>query len=290
MLLAGLRDTRAILRRHRCSVGAFPKTGKLPVFLSLYFSAAIIPEERTAVEVSWATANVRIRTVNRKAQFLTGMFVPIKRGDDVDHLSILRAAQKNAAHTRECPSTLFASPMLYIRYETNVPGPSGVGKTHIALALGLAACQKGRGVRFATASYLVHELIVARDEKRQLRLQAQFARVTLLIIDELGYVPLSQTGSELLFDVFSQRYENVVLIVVAKLLAPYRRSAQAGPPGDFEHRHSLRRIHVSTAEENWSNVRRKTGPLCVMQVAALAVVPVVHRRDPRGLRSVRFTR
>ena len=180
--------------------------------------------------------------------------------------------------------------MLYIRYETNVPGPSGVGKTHIALALGLAACQKGRGVRFATASYLVHELIVARDEKRQLRLQAQFARVTLLIIDELGYVPLSQTGSELLFDVFSQRYENVVLIVVAKLLAPYRRSAQAGPPGDFEHRHSLRRIHVSTAEENWSNVRRKTGPLCVMQVAALAVVPVVHRRDPRGLRSVRFTR
>ncbi len=48
--------------------------------------------------------------------------------------------------------------------------------------------------------------------------------------------------------------------------------------------------HLSTAEENWSNVRRKTGPLCVMQVAALAVVPVVHRRDPRGLRSVRFTR
>ena len=47
---------------------------------------------------------------------------------------------------------------------------------------------------------------------------------------------------------------------------------------------------VSTAEENWSNGRRKTGPLCVMQVAALAVVPVVHRRDPRGLRSVRFTR
>ena len=77
--------------------------------------------------------------------------------------------------------------MLYIRYETNVPGPSGVGKTHIALALGLAACQKGLGVRFATASYLVHELIVARDEKRLLRLQAQFARVTLLIIDELGY-------------------------------------------------------------------------------------------------------
>ena len=70
--------------------------------------------------------------------------------------------------------------------------------------------------------------------------------VTLLIIDELGYVPLSQTGSEHLFDVFSQRYENVVLIVVAKLLAPYRRSAQAGPPGDSEHRHPLRRIQIQS--------------------------------------------
>ena len=78
-------------------------------------------------------------------------------------------------------------------------GPSGVGKTHIALALGLAACQKGLGVRFTTASQLVHEMIEARDEKRLLRLQDQLARVNLLIVDELGYVPLLQSGSELLF-------------------------------------------------------------------------------------------
>ena len=91
-------------------------------------------------------------------------------------------------------------------------GPSGVGKTHIALALGLAA-----GVRFATASQLVHELIEARDEKRLLRLQAQLAKVSLLIVDELGYVPLSQTGSDLLFDVFSRRYENGATIVTSNL-------------------------------------------------------------------------
>ena len=96
-------------------------------------------------------------------------------------------------------------------------GPSGVGKTHAALALGLAACQKGLGVRFATASHLVLELIEARDEKRLLRLQAQLARVDLLIVDELGYVPLSQTGSELLFDVFSRRYENGAAIVTSNL-------------------------------------------------------------------------
>ena len=90
-------------------------------------------------------------------------------------------------------------------------------RTHFALALGLAACQKGLGVRFTTASHLVHELIEARDEKRLLRLQAQLARANLLIVDELGYVPLSQTGSELLFDVFSQRYENGATVVTSNL-------------------------------------------------------------------------
>ena len=85
-----------------------------------------------------------------------------------------------------------------------------LAKTHIALALGLAACQKGLSVRLTTASHLVHEMIEARDEKRLLRLQDQLARVSLLIVDELGYVPLSQTGSELLFDVFSRRYETIL--------------------------------------------------------------------------------
>jgi len=64
-------------------------------------------------------------------------------------------------------------------------------KTHIALGLGLVACQKGLAVGFITAAALVHELIEARDEKRLLRLQRQLAAHKLLIIDELGYVPLT---------------------------------------------------------------------------------------------------
>jgi hypothetical protein len=63
----------------------------------------------------------------------------------------------------------------------------------------------------------VHELIEARDEKRLLRLQRQLASYKLLIIDELGYVPLSQTGAELLFEVFSQRYERGSTIVTSNL-------------------------------------------------------------------------
>ena len=97
-------------------------------------------------------------------------------------------------------------------------GNSGTGKTHIALGLGLAACQRGLSVGFTTAAAaLVHELIEARDERRLLNLQRRLARLKLLIIDELGFVPLSKTGAELLFEVFSQRYERGSVLVTSNL-------------------------------------------------------------------------
>jgi DNA replication protein DnaC len=96
-------------------------------------------------------------------------------------------------------------------------GNSGTGKTHIALGLGLAACQKGLSVGFTTAAALVHELLEARDERRLLRLQRQLEAYRLLVIDELGYVPLSTTGAELLFEIFSRRYERGAVIVTSDL-------------------------------------------------------------------------
>jgi len=80
-----------------------------------------------------------------------------------------------------------------------------------------AACQKGLSVGFVTAAALVHELIEARDEKQLLRLQRQLAMHKLLIIDKLGDVPLSQTGAELLFEVFNQRYDRGAMIVTSNL-------------------------------------------------------------------------
>jgi DNA replication protein DnaC len=96
-------------------------------------------------------------------------------------------------------------------------GNSGTGKTHVALGLGLAACQRGLSVGFTTAAALVHELLEARDEKRLLRLQKQLAGYRLLIIDELGFVPLSKSGAELLFEIFSQRYERGSTLVTSNL-------------------------------------------------------------------------
>jgi len=107
----------------------------------------------------------------------------------------------------------------YIGRKENVLalGNSGTGKTHIALSLGLAACQQGYAVRFTTAASLVHELIEAKDEKRLLRFQKQLGKQELLIVDELGFVPLSKSGAELLFEVLSQRYERSATLVTSNL-------------------------------------------------------------------------
>ena len=79
----------------------------------------------------------------------------------------------------------------YIQRRENVIafGNSGTGKTHVALGLGLAACQRAMSVGFTTAAALVHELMEARDERRLLNLQRQLSHLNLLIIDELGFVP-----------------------------------------------------------------------------------------------------
>ena len=84
-------------------------------------------------------------------------------------------------------------------------------------SLALVACKKGMSVGFTAAAALVHELMEARDDRRLLTLQRQLARLRLLIIDELGFVPLSTTGAELLFEVFSQRYERGSVLVTTNL-------------------------------------------------------------------------
>ena len=96
-------------------------------------------------------------------------------------------------------------------------GNPGTGKTHLATALGFAACGQGRRVRFITTTALVTQLLEMRESRTLQRLQKQLERLDLLILDELGYVPFSKPGAELLFDVVSRAYERTSLIVTTNL-------------------------------------------------------------------------
>jgi DNA replication protein DnaC len=96
-------------------------------------------------------------------------------------------------------------------------GNPGTGKTHVATALGIEACARGKRVLFSKVTELVTHLIEAREERQLTRMKKQLARLDLLILDELGYVPTSKLGAELLFDVISTAYERTSVIVTTNL-------------------------------------------------------------------------
>jgi DNA replication protein DnaC len=97
-----------------------------------------------------------------------------------------------------------------------VGGP-GTGKTHLATALGVEACGRGKRVRFHRVTELVTQLLEAREERQLGRLKVQLSKLDLLILDELGYVPASKAGAELLFDVISTAYERTSVVVTTNL-------------------------------------------------------------------------
>ncbi|MFA7186198.1 MAG: IS21-like element helper ATPase IstB [Victivallales bacterium] len=103
----------------------------------------------------------------------------------------------------------------YIKNKQNVIflGKSGTGKTHLATALGMEACDVGIRTRFVTGCGLVNELIEARDDKALRRIIKRYFGYGLLIIDELGYVPFSKEGAELLFQVLAERHERKSVII-----------------------------------------------------------------------------
>jgi DNA replication protein DnaC len=204
-----MSDTPQLLLAH------YLKALKLPTFLREYDKLA---RQCAAEGVDHSGYLLRLaelelidrerRTVERRIK--EARFPTVKSLDSFDFAAIPSLNKALVLELARCE---------YIARRDNViaVGNSGTGKTHIALGLGLAACQKGLSVGLITAAAIVHELIEARDEKRLLRLQRQLAAYKLLIIDELGYVPLSTTGAELLFEVFSQRYERGSILVTSNL-------------------------------------------------------------------------
>ena len=107
----------------------------------------------------------------------------------------------------------------YLKTKRNIilMGKSGTGKTHLSTALGIEACRQGKRVRFITGYALANELIEARTENDLTRIVRKYSRFDLLILDELGYVPFSKEGAELLFQVLAERHERGSVIITSNL-------------------------------------------------------------------------
>jgi len=191
------------------------KTLKLPTVLREYEKQARQCAAEGLDHIQFLSRLVEMEMIDRERRMVerrikAAKFPAAKSLDSFDFKAIPKLNKMQVLELARCE---------WIERRENVIalGPSGTGKTHVALGLGLAACQKGLPVRFITAATLVSELMEARDERRLLRMQKQLANVKLLIIDELGFVPLSKTGAELLFELISQRYERGATMITSNL-------------------------------------------------------------------------
>jgi DNA replication protein DnaC len=112
-----------------------------------------------------------------------------------------------------------AAALDFMKERTNVVliGPSGVGKTHLANAIGQLACLRGHRVRFVTAADLVNDLVAAQARNGLHRRLAAWAAYELLLVDELGYLSFDARGADLLYQVFNRRYQRASTIVTTNL-------------------------------------------------------------------------
>jgi len=94
---------------------------------------------------------------------------------------------------------------------------SGTGKSHLLIGLGLAACEQGRRVRYITTAQLVNELVEAADERVLSRVVARYGRLDLLCLDELGYIQIDSRGTELLFQIITEREERASIAIATNL-------------------------------------------------------------------------
>lgn len=96
-------------------------------------------------------------------------------------------------------------------------GNSGTGKTHLATALATCACREGYKVRFYNVAGLVNELLIAQNEHNLLKFEKQWLKLDLIVLDELGYIPFSSIGAQLLFQFCSSRYERGSIMITTNL-------------------------------------------------------------------------
>jgi DNA replication protein DnaC len=188
---------------------------KLPTMLAecdkLAREAAANNEDHTTYLLRLTELEVAARSANALAARIRAATFPVAKDFDTFDFSALPSLPKQKV------LELARGEWIEQRYNCCLIGNAGTGKTHLATALGLAACRQGQRVRFCTAASLVTQLEEAQQQHRLDRCLTQLDRLDLLICDELGYLSFSRSGAELLFQVFADRYERRSLLITSNL-------------------------------------------------------------------------
>lgn len=196
-------------------LNTYLKALRLPAFLQNY---AKLAEEAAQADHSYdrfllalAELEMAQRERNRIARRIKGARFPVmKELADFDFSCISSPNKQRVLELARGGYIQKAEPILLV-------GNPGLGKTHVATGLALAACRQGHRVRFYNAAGLVNELITAQDEHRLSKFLAAALRQQLIVLDELGFIPFSPTGAQLIFQLCSSLYERVAMIVTTNL-------------------------------------------------------------------------
>jgi DNA replication protein DnaC len=188
---------------------------KLPTFVHNYRPFA---EDATKANQGYDTFLLALaeqelaqREANRQRQCIQAARLPLlKELADFDFSCVPGLNKQRVLDLARGEYLRKAEPILLV-------GNPGLGKTHLAISLALAACRQSQRVRFYTAAGLVNELIQAQDEHRLPRLLNTALKHNLIVLDELGFIPFSPLGAQLLFQFCSSLYERVALIVTTNL-------------------------------------------------------------------------
>jgi DNA replication protein DnaC len=188
---------------------------RLPAFLHNYGKFA---EDAARASLSYdryllalAEQEVAQRDENRKIRRIKAARFPVlKELADFDFSCVPSLSKQRVLELARGEYLTKAEPILLV-------GSPGLGKTHVATSLALAACRQGHRVRFYNAAGLVNELIQAQNEHQLFKFLATALRHRLVVLDELGFIPFSLIGAQLIFQFCSTLYERVSMIVTTNL-------------------------------------------------------------------------
>lgn len=204
-----------MLDKRKIILDGYLKQLRTPSILREYkqFATQCVSEEESFEEYLFRLVEREIldRETRQKERFIrSAKFPAIKTLETFDFKEVPSLNQ-------QLVKELIRSDFIDKRENVIIVGNSGTGKTHIATAIGVKACNHKKSVKFYTAATLACELMEARDDKALQKFIRRISKYKLLVIDEMGYVPLSKTAAELLFEIFSRRYEQGSVIITSNL-------------------------------------------------------------------------